>query len=35
LFFNIAFTTVQIDDKAKAYYEKKIKEGKCHRQALL
>ncbi len=35
IFFNIAFTAVRIDDKAKAYYEKKIKEGKCHRQALL
>lgn len=35
VFFNIAFTAVRIDDKAKAYYEKKIKEGKCHRQALL
>uniref|UniRef100_A0A7V3NUR0 IS110 family transposase n=1 Tax=candidate division WOR-3 bacterium TaxID=2052148 RepID=A0A7V3NUR0_UNCW3 len=32
IFFNIAFTAISI---ARRYYEKKRKEGKTHRKALL
>ncbi len=34
-FYNIAFTAVRVNKQAKEYYQKKINEGKHHRQALL
>jgi transposase len=34
-FYNIAFTAARVNKQAKEYYQKKINEGKHHRQALL
>ena len=34
-FFNIAFTAIRVNPIARSYYEKKRREGKTHRKALL
>jgi len=34
VFYNIAFSAMRVAPKARAYYRRKRKEGKNHRQAL-
>ncbi len=34
VFYNIAFSAMRVNSKARAYYKRKRKEGKTHRQAL-
>jgi len=34
-FFNIAFTAIRVNPMTRSYYEKKKREGKTHRKALL